>query len=705
MIELNSVSKTYYQNKAKQKVLNNISVTFPDKGLVTIVGDSGSGKTTLLNCIGGIERFKGRITIGSFAFSSETKKMNDFRSKNIGYIFQNFCLIEDITVLDNIQLAIDIAKNNEENDRERIKEVLTFVGMEKYIHRKVNTLSGGQKQRIGIARALVNNAKILLCDEPTGHLDSENTSIIMGILKKISRDCLVLLVTHEKNIAEKYSDRTIEICDGTIKNDFEQLSFENTTQDFCLNKTKKLFCKKREGIFKHIFKFTKTRISSIILFIFSAIFLSFSLSFSTPRSDKKINDMLNYPIDSLKIESYNNSFGQRDYEKILGCKYVNDFLPLSDTASFELTNPILIQSNNSVSINLNACLCPLKEMNELVFGRMPTKNFEVIIDEYLCNQLLNNTSEQFSNIKLFGFTSANNFINSHIKYGSDFDYRIVGVSKNKSPCFYLNDNDLFSICMAKELNSPYIYDDPKVVGADFLLGDHDVAINNNEYIIGKYAEKNDEVEILGNVFKIKETYENQSLKPIIMNFNKMKDLFWKNFINSKVSFLVLCNDVESAQNELIEMGYTCLSSKEISGLIYKETKMQGQIVSNIFSIIILISASFVYVLSEKKKINEMIPEISVKRLLGQSKFRILYQFLLEGILTMAFFVLPFFFLTSFIINSIVIYAGSVIPINEISVGKLFLGMGILLGMTSLISFVLLIPFVKKTPASLNKSVE
>ena len=706
MINLYNVSKTYKQNKITQEVLKDISFSLPDTGLVTVLGDSGSGKTTLLNCIGGLENFKGKITINDFSFSKENKHLNVFRRKNIGYVFQDFCLIEDKTVLENIQQALNIARNNEENDKEKIKNVLDFVGMKNYINRKVSSLSGGQKQRVGIARALINDAKVILADEPTGHLDNKNTKKIMEIFRKISSTSLVIIVTHEKEIADTYSDRIIEICDGTISDDYEnKATIKHSLSTFSLEHSNKVKHKEKAEPFKYIFSFTKSRIAAIILFIFSSIFVALSMSFSVFSADKDYTDYFEHPRNALQIQSKSNGpFTEREFNNILSMKNAISFLPTNTLTSFDLTCPPLLQTSTS-SFQLMTCACPISGAKEIIYGSAPKKPYEIIIDEFLCNRLINTPSTYINSAKQFGFISPDNFINSYIRSDNKYEYKIVGVSKSYSPCLYFNENDLISLYIKEELKGPQIYNNPEIINQSFSLEENEVIINSEEYVKGKYSEKNNEIEILGSIYKIKDTYTDLNSNTIFMSLKDMKNLYWKNYLSSAFSLFLLCENELKAKEDLIELDYYCITTEELAEFSFLQVNRQGQIISNVFAVLICIAAAFIYLLSEKKRINEMLPEISVKRLLGQSKYKVLFHLLFESFLTILIFASPFYLLSSIAFNGIAASLGTIVSFNQIPIGKLFLGLGLLFLISILITFIISIPLLKRSPASLNKAKE
>ena len=220
MIKIDKVNKYYYKGKANQiHVINNTTMTMPDKGIVCLLGPSGCGKTTLLNAIGGLDRVdSGTISIdGQRITRFSSSRIDSIRNARIGYIFQNFNLLDDRTVFENVAIALRmIGIRDNTTVTARVRYCLEKVGIDQYRNKLAGSLSGGQRQRVAIARAIVKNPSIIIADEPTGNLDSANTLEIMNIIKTISRDRLVILVTHERQIAEFYSDHVAEMKDGRI---------------------------------------------------------------------------------------------------------------------------------------------------------------------------------------------------------------------------------------------------------------------------------------------------------------------------------------------------------------------------------------------------------------------------------------------------------------------------------------------------------
>ncbi len=225
MIRLEHVNK--YFNKHKKNaihVINDTTLNFPSSGLVALLGPSGSGKTTILNTIGGLDKVNsGNIFIdGKRITRRSSRKIDEIRNLNIGYIFQDYKLVEGLTVYENVALSLKIIGLKDKDEiQKRVLYTLEKVGMARYKNRPVNMLSGGERQRVGIARALVKNPKIIIADEPTGNLDSKNSLEIMNIIKSISEKYLVILVTHEEELARFYATRIVELQDGKVLKDYE----------------------------------------------------------------------------------------------------------------------------------------------------------------------------------------------------------------------------------------------------------------------------------------------------------------------------------------------------------------------------------------------------------------------------------------------------------------------------------------------------
>lgn len=244
MLEIKKITKIYKTEGFEQKALDHVSVNFRQHEFASILGPSGSGKTTFLNIIGGLDQYtSGDLIINEVS----TKKFSDrdwdsYRNHRVGFVFQSYNLITHQTILRNVELALTLSGCSKEERRERAIKALKDVGLEKHINKKPNQLSGGQMQRVAIARALVNDPEIILADEPTGALDSDTSVQIMELLKEISKNKLVIMVTHNPDLAKEYSSRIINIKDGKIISDTNPYDGKINTKekkDIVISKSKK----------------------------------------------------------------------------------------------------------------------------------------------------------------------------------------------------------------------------------------------------------------------------------------------------------------------------------------------------------------------------------------------------------------------------------------------------------------------------------
>ena len=248
MLKLTNITKTYITGDLKQQALDGISIAFRKNEFVSVLGQSGSGKTTLLNIIGGLDQY----TTGDLVINGKsTKEYNDadwdaYRNHSVGFVFQSYNLIPHQSVLRNVELALTLSGVSKAERRKRAVEALRAVGLEDQINKRPNQMSGGQMQRVSIARALINNPDILLADEPTGALDSETSLQVMELLKDIARDRLVIMVTHNPELAEKYSTRIVRLLDGKITDDSDPYVDESTAPVLTKKEQKKAKSEKKK---------------------------------------------------------------------------------------------------------------------------------------------------------------------------------------------------------------------------------------------------------------------------------------------------------------------------------------------------------------------------------------------------------------------------------------------------------------------------
>ena len=271
MLELNDIKKDYVSGSTTVSALKGINLRFRDCEFVSILGQSGCGKTTMLNIIGGLDKYtSGDLKINGVSTKNYKDRDWDFyRNNSIGFVFQSYNLIPHQTVLSNVELALTLSGVSKAERKKRAIEALEKVGLGEQIHKKPNQMSGGQMQRVAIARALVNNPDILLADEPTGALDTETSIQIMELLKEISKDRLIIMVTHNLELAKDYSTRIVRLLDGVITDDSNPYSLEDMEADIRAKEAVKV--KISEKKIKKSGKKQKTSMS-----FFTALSLSFN---------------------------------------------------------------------------------------------------------------------------------------------------------------------------------------------------------------------------------------------------------------------------------------------------------------------------------------------------------------------------------------------------------------------------------------------
>ena len=408
MLELKNVSKSYKNTK----VLNNVNIKFREKEFVSILGPSGSGKTTLLNIIGGLDKYdEGNLIIdGVLTRNFKENDWDNYRSKRIGFIFQNYNLINHLTVLENVELALLV---NGKKNKSKIIDTLKKVGLEDEMNKLPNELSGGQMQRVAIARSIINENDIILADEPTGALDSKTSVEIMEILKEISRNKLVIMVTHNVELANIYSDRIIEINDGKIIKDtkeYNEFSKENVKKGkkMSMSFLTSLYLSFRNLLTKKGRTFLVSFAGSIGIFGISLI-LSLSNGLNNyiknteneylsnyPITIYKNNEILNFDLNLKEIKGspdkitayndivsnyindskkYNNLYDFKKYiDKGLLNKYVN-FI----TYDYNLELQIYNNYEKVDSIYKALSDDEIKENYDLVYGSIPKNKNEIVL--------------------------------------------------------------------------------------------------------------------------------------------------------------------------------------------------------------------------------------------------------------------------------------------------------------------------------------
>ncbi len=302
MLELRDIKKTYKIGEIETHALQGVSVSFREKEFVAILGTSGSGKTTSLNIIGGLDNYtSGDLILNGKSTKNFTEKeWNSYRNNSIGFIFQSYNLITHLSIVENVELGMTLSGVSSKEKHEKALEALEKVGLKEHLHKKPNQLSGGQMQRVAIARALANDPDIILADEPTGALDTNTSVDIMNLIKEVAKDKLVIMVTHNPELANEYADRIVEFKDGNIISDSNPYEGEKKEDDFKLKKTSMSFLTALKLSFTNI-KTKKgrtalTAFASSIGIIGIAVIMSLSSGFQEQITKFQSDSFSSFPI-------------------------------------------------------------------------------------------------------------------------------------------------------------------------------------------------------------------------------------------------------------------------------------------------------------------------------------------------------------------------------------------------------------------------
>lgn len=346
MLKLIDIVKTYGEGENAVNALKGINLTFSEHGVVSVLGTSGCGKTTLLNIIGGLDKYtSGDLSIDNVStkdFSSSDWDV--YRNHNVGFVFQNYYLIPHLSVLENVMLALDLTGVSAEEQKRRAKEALQKVGLGDQLKKKPKQLSGGQAQRVAIARAIVNNPKIILADEPTGALDSENSVQVLDLLRNLGKESLVIIVTHNSELADKYSDRIIRMLDGNVISDeiINEIPVPNCSESHKSIATKKKTQKPNMGFFSALKNSLKnlyykkgrtiiTAIAGCIGVVSISLILALNSGFNAYASNYQKESLSKYPITVNKTQS-----SIADISGIVSNMSGNDFSTLDTVAIMDI---------------------------------------------------------------------------------------------------------------------------------------------------------------------------------------------------------------------------------------------------------------------------------------------------------------------------------------------------------------------------------
>ena len=454
MLQLKSIKKVYKTNDLDVIALNNVSIDFRKSEFVSILGPSGCGKTTLLNIIGGLDKYtEGDLIIDNK--STKKFKSTDFdsyRNHQIGFVFQSYNLIIHQSVLANVELALTLSGVSKKERRKRAIEALDKVGLHEQINKRPNQLSGGQMQRVAIARAIVNNPEIILADEPTGALDSKTSLQIMNLLKEISKEKLIIMVTHNEELAYKYSTRVVKLLDGNIIEDTNPYKIENNQ--------------------KEDFKVKKIAMSFLT---------ALSLSFNNLLTKK----------GRIILTSFAGSIGIIGIALILSLSNgVNNYIKRVEEDALS-SYPLIIEKTTFSTDEIISSLMTKKEKTNQELDKIYSN--DIVVD------MLSNMTKGIKSNNLKDFkTYLDN--NTKIKdYVLDINYKYnitLNIYKNnKDKIIKVNPNDLFSSLMGNN-NYQSSYSNYNVFTE--MLDNQEVLKNQYEVLAGKYATEENELMLITN---------------------------------------------------------------------------------------------------------------------------------------------------------------------------------------------------------------
>ena len=672
MLKLKNITKIYQlDNQSQVKALNNVSIDFRQSEFVSILGPSGCGKTTLLNIIGGLDHYtEGDLLIDN----KSTKQFKDsdwdsYRNHQIGFIFQSYNLINHQTVLSNVLLSLNIAGKPKKESIKLAKKVLKDVGLENYIKKKPKELSGGQMQRVAIARALVTNPDIILCDEPTGALDSQTSIQIMELLKKISKEKLVIMVTHNVTLANKYSDRVIALNDGVITYDTSPYEVENYSLKKIKNKRKTMnkFTSLSLSFNNLLTKKSRTLLTSFAGSIgIIGIALVLSLSKGTQKYINKIekNTFSKYPISIM--ESYIDYQNMFDKEKesckngsicsindltnnVVNDNKINSISKFSNILkqNYENINNYTLDINYNYNIDLNIYKdnkmiensslyfkeffnnnSPLLKEYTLIYGKLPEKYNEIVIvtDEngklplsLMKSLFLNEDIDLSKTINI----SYEKIIDSKFKLVSETSYYIY---ENDTWQYIKNNQDKINDILDKSINLKITgilkLNKDAIISESGFIGYSKKLINylndevNSSNIKKSILENKDINPLTNNLYDENMTYEMLLDSISINDKNPIKiDIYPKDYKSKeKIESIIKKYNEENSNDKVYYTDYLKVFLNSITSLIkmitYVLTAFIG--VSLIVSSIMISIITYISVLERTK-------EIGILRSLGASK--------------------------------------------------------------------------------------
>lgn len=543
MLQIKDLKKVYTTGEFKQTALDGVSIDFRQSEFVAILGPSGSGKTTLLNMLGGLDQYdSGNMIINGLS----TKKFGEsdwdtYRNNSVGFIFQSYNLIPHLSIVDNVEMGMTLSGVPKSEKRQKATYVLEKVGLGNHIHKKPNQLSGGQMQRVAIARALANDPEIILADEPTGALDTQTSEQIMDLIKEIAKDKLVIMVTHNPELAEEYADRIVSFSDGKIVSDTNPFVSENNSNDYKPKKTSMNFLTalKLSGnnIVTKKWRTALTAFASSIGIIGVALVLSLSNGFNKQINEFEKDSLSNYPIS---IEQNSMSLGMSPSSKS------------KDKEKTEFPNKSMIypyDSSKDAAVHANAISTEyvdyIKKIDSsLINGISYTRNVNMNILKKQDGKVvsMNTSAAAFSTYPSKGDSFETDYLKSY------YDVLAGSYPKNEKELMLVVDK--YNQVDTSILEALGFSADSKNINFDSMIGTEYKLVYNDDYYTqsGKYFTVNGDTTNLENLYnnknavtlkisgiiRIKEDANVSNLSTGIVYSDQLAQDFIKNAKNSKI---------------------------------------------------------------------------------------------------------------------------------------------------------------------------
>ena len=689
MIFANNLRKNY----GTLEVINDTTLKLPKKGMVAFLGESGSGKTTLVNVLGGLDSYKsGSISYDDTKFLKyQMDKVDTYRRNHFGYIFQNYNILEDKTVYENLLLALHIIGIYDETECEkRIKNALEAVGLYKFRKKLAGALSGGQMQRVSIARALVKHNDVIIADEPTGNLDSDSTRQITRILKKLSINSLIILVTHDISLANTYADYIYHIKDGKISDYKENNLKDNEKEDNftyddsfyepIIQKDRAKFGLLLKEEFCNFFKDkVKGKIFKFAFFLIGIIFMVINVLVTT-NNPNKINDIAaRNDVYTLKISSFQTKENiYSELARVYDLGYIDDIYSNNQSGSLKIKMGV----STSIKLDYSNVYNQTLIKDSLIIGKRPENTNEVVITSKMADELTKSkyyrSYDEIIGLKLF------------------LNESIVGIAKNDQAYIYKL-NQTYNSANYYYNSGIYnfeIYDDSLQIEGNKPKSLNDIVVSS-QFLINKGLKVG---QTLNNGDKICGSFDNR--KEIVYGLSD------RIFIQSIES-----EEVDCTINDLTRLkGYQTFEVTNKYENIYEnnlDNYNQSKYINLTIEIILIIICAIYLIFTMKSKMLHDIYEIGVRRELGQKRISIILNYILKSFVTLTLTIIIGYILSTLIYIFIALRVNSFggnIPVlyNSLSTYLIILiiyVMGIIFG---IIPVLLLL---KHTPAEIVKKYD